>query len=87
MEKPVATATPDSNGAFSMKDVPAGKYVVVAMLKGQGNARQEVEVTAGGEAKAELKLEYKEKGASKDEKKAEKHAAKAELKAERKLAK
>jgi hypothetical protein len=86
-DKPVATATTDSNGAFSMKDVPAGKYIVMAMLKGQGGARQEVEVTAGSEAKAELKLEYRDKAKDKAGNKEEKKAAKAQEKAERKLEK
>jgi hypothetical protein len=84
-DKPVATATTDSNGAFTMKDVPAGKYVVLAMLKGQGGDRKDVEVTGGNEAKVELKLVYKDKP-GKDEKKEEKKAAKADEKLERKLA-
>jgi len=68
--KPVATTSTDKDGKFSMADVPVGKYVVMAMVKGVGGARSEVEVTAGSEAKLELKLQERPaKGAKKAEKK------------------
>jgi hypothetical protein len=54
--KPVAEAVSGSDGAFSMKDVPAGDYVINANLKGQGNARGKVSVKAGETAKVDLTL-------------------------------
>lgn len=54
--KPVATTSTDKDGKFSIADLPAGKYVVMAMVRGVGSAREPVEVTAGGDAKVELKL-------------------------------
>jgi hypothetical protein len=68
--KPVATTSTDKDGKFTLADVPVGKYVVMAMVKGVGGARSEVEVTAGSEAKLELKLQERPaKGAKKAEKK------------------
>ena len=55
--KPIATATTDANGQFTLSDVPVGKYVVMAGVRGQGMARDQVEVTAGGTATVELKLQ------------------------------
>ena len=55
--QPVATATNDSDGKYELKDVPAGDYVVVANAKGQGTAHDKVTVTAGEDAKVDLKLE------------------------------
>ena len=70
--KPVATTSTDKDGKFTLADVPVGKYVVMAMAKGVGGAREEVEVTAGGDAKVELKLQERPaKGAKKAEKKPE----------------
>src|SRR5687767_15370874 len=70
--KPVATTSTDKDGKFTIADVPVGKYVVIAMVRGGGAARAEVEVTAGGDAKAELKLkERPAKGEKKAEKKPE----------------
>jgi hypothetical protein len=71
--KPVATTSTDKDGKFTMTDVPVGKYVVMANARGVGGARQEVEVTAGSEAKVELKLQDRPNRA---EKKAEKRAEK-----------
>lgn len=74
--KPVATATTDADGKFTMSDVPVGKYVVLAMIRGQGSARQEVEVTAGGTANVELKLKKRAaKGGRKAARKGEAPAA------------
>lgn len=67
--KPVATTSTDKDGNFSIADVPAGKYVVMAMMRGVGGARREVQVNAGGDARVELKL--KERPA-KGQKKAQK---------------
>src|SRR5215207_9618815 len=53
--KPVATTSTDKDGKFSMADVPVGKYVVMAMVRGAGGARADVEVAAGADAKVELK--------------------------------
>ena len=44
--KPVATAKTDAAGKFEL-EAPAGKYTVQAMMKGQGSARQNVEIKAG----------------------------------------
>jgi hypothetical protein len=52
----VAESTADQSGAFAIADVPAGRYAVVCRLKGVGNARQPVNVTAGGTAEVTLKL-------------------------------
>ena len=60
--KPVATATTDADGKFTMNDVPAGDYMVVAMVRGQGAARQPVTVKAGETATAELKLKERPAG-------------------------
>jgi hypothetical protein len=54
--KPVAETESGSDGTFSMKDVPAGDYVVNANLKGQGQGRGKVSVKAGETAKVELTL-------------------------------
>ena len=74
--KPVATTSTDKDGHFQIADLPAGKYVVMAMVRGAGSARQEVEVTAGGDAKVQLKLKERaakgeKKGQKKDEPAAE----------------
>lgn len=76
--QPIATTSTDKEGKFSMADVPVGKYVVQAMVRGVGSAREQVEVTAGSDAKVELKLKEREanKGGDRSEKKAEKKAAK-----------
>ena len=68
--KPVATTSTDKDGKFSMADVPVGKYVVMTMVRGVGGAREEVEVTAGADAKVELKL--KDRPAKGDRKPAKK---------------
>jgi hypothetical protein len=52
----VASATADLNGEFNLADVPAGDYVLVARLKGAGNARQPVSVHAGNPAAVTLTL-------------------------------
>jgi hypothetical protein len=52
----VSESTADQKGEFAMADVPVGRYVVVCRLKGVGNARQPVNVTAGSAAEVTLKL-------------------------------
>ena len=71
---PVATATTDKDGKFEMKDVPAGKYTIMANVKGVGNDRENIEVKAGESASVSLKLEKHEGkvGGAGGEKKAEK---------------
>jgi hypothetical protein len=54
---PVAEATTDSEGKFTMPDVPAGSYRVMVNVKGKGRAGDKVEVKAGETATVELKLE------------------------------
>ena len=53
---PVAEATTDSEGKFTMPDVPAGSYRVMVNVKGKGRANEKVEVKAGDTATVELKL-------------------------------
>jgi hypothetical protein len=43
----IATATADENGKFTLTDVPAGDYVVIAGLKGDGRGHERVTVTSG----------------------------------------
>ncbi len=65
-EKPVSvvpSVKSDDKGEFTLSDVPVGEYTVVAKLKGQGNAHENVNVKAGETAKVTLKLEYKGKNA------------------------
>ncbi len=57
--KPIAQATTDANGAFTMADVAPGDYVVVAGGKGLGNGRRPVTVSAGGEVTVTIKLKEK----------------------------
>jgi iron complex outermembrane receptor protein len=55
--KPVAETTTDNDGKYTLSDVPVGKYVVQAGIKGVGRAHQPVEVKAGETASVDLKLE------------------------------
>jgi hypothetical protein len=61
--KPVATATTDAEGKFTMNDVPEGEYMVAAMVRGQGRARQPVTIKVGEAVTVELKLEQRPGGA------------------------
>jgi len=54
--KPVAEATTDKDGAFSMPDVPAGDYRVVSQVKGKGRGFEKVTVKAGETAEVQIKL-------------------------------
>ncbi len=67
---PAATATSDAEGKFMVANLPAGEYVVVARLRGQGGGRQQIEVNAGEEFKVELKLDVKPEKAGKKAEKA-----------------
>jgi protocatechuate 3,4-dioxygenase beta subunit len=62
---PVASTTTDNDGKFTLNDVPAGNYMVIANQRGVGNAREKVTVKAGETATVELKLSVHEKGAGK----------------------
>ena len=53
---PVAEQTSGADGTFTMKDVPAGDYVLQTNVKGQGQGRAKISVKAGETAKAELTL-------------------------------
>jgi hypothetical protein len=58
-DKPVSVVPAvksDDKGEFTLADVPAGDYTVVARLKGQGSAREKVTVKSGETATVELKL-------------------------------
>jgi hypothetical protein len=69
-QKPVAKTKSEADGSFTLADVPAGDYLLVANVKGQGMAREKVSVKAG-ETK-EVKLTLKEgKGGPGGKKKAE----------------
>ncbi len=54
--QPVASATTDADGKFTMKDVPAGDYAVVARSKEKGIARARVTVVADQSATVSLTL-------------------------------
>jgi hypothetical protein len=60
--KPVAETDSGADGAFSLKDVPAGDYVVIAAMKGQGGAREKVTVKAGETAQVTLNLKERKTG-------------------------
>jgi hypothetical protein len=62
--KPVAEGKTDASGKFEI-EVPAGKYQVVAMLRGQGRTQKTVEVKAG-ETKDLGTLTLKKGGAKKE---------------------
>ena len=46
----------DAQGAFTLEDVPAGEYTVIATVKGTGTGRQKVTVVAGQTATVEIAL-------------------------------
>lgn len=59
--EPVATATTDADGKFSV-EVPAGTYVVIAGKPGKGMGRQRVTVADGETKTVELKLKKGKRG-------------------------
>ena len=61
MEKPipVASGTTDNDGKFTLKDVPVGKYTILAQQRAVGRATEDIEIKSGEETKVELKLARK----------------------------
>jgi hypothetical protein len=55
-QTPVATGTSDDSGKFTLSDVPAGTYRVVARVKGKGQGVEKAEVKAGETADVKLTL-------------------------------
>jgi hypothetical protein len=53
---PIATATTDADGRFSMPNVPAGSYRIVGGNNSLGWVLQNISVEPGKDAKLELKL-------------------------------
>ena len=49
----VPTVTTADDGTYKLADVPAGKYIVLANLKGTGRGNVKVEVIAGQDTKAD----------------------------------
>lgn len=56
MPAAVAEATTDAEGKFTMTDVPAGDYVILAMIRGAGRAHEKVKVEDGKTASVTLTL-------------------------------
>jgi len=52
-------ATTDSNGAYTMQNVPAGSYTVTAWQEELGTQTSQVTVSAGGAAKADFTFKAK----------------------------
>jgi hypothetical protein len=59
---PVAEGASDKDGKFSIANVPAGEYMVMAILQGSGMARGRVTVKDGETATVELKLAERQPG-------------------------
>ena len=71
---PVANATTDDAGKFTMKDVPVGKYEIIAQVKGVGRGHDTIEVKSGEDTSVDLKLERHEGGGKSGGDKTEKPA-------------
>jgi hypothetical protein len=54
--EPLFKATTDADGKFTIKDVPAGEYAVMARVEGKGMARERVTVKGDDTATVSLKL-------------------------------
>lgn len=54
--EPLFKATTDADGKFTIKDVPAGDYAVVARVEGKGMARERVTVKGDDSVAVSLKL-------------------------------
>ena len=54
--EPLFKATSDADGKFTIKDVPAGEYMVMARVEGKGGARERVTVKENETASVSLKL-------------------------------
>lgn len=52
----VAKTTSEADGSFTLADVPAGDYVLMARTKDKLMAREKVTVKSGEETKVDLKL-------------------------------
>jgi hypothetical protein len=67
-EKPAAVAegTTGTDGTFSIANVPAGEYAVVARAKGEGNGRQMVTLKAGETSALTITLKPAKGGKKKD---------------------
>jgi len=55
--EPLFKATTDADGKFTIKDVPAGEYAVMARVEGKGMARECVTVKGDDTATVSLKLQ------------------------------
>ena len=55
--EPLFKATTDADGKFTIKDVPAGEYAVMARVEGKGMARERVTVKGDDTATVSLKLQ------------------------------
>jgi hypothetical protein len=64
-EKPVAKTKSEADGSFTLADVPAGDYLLVANVKGQGMAREKVTVKAGETKEVKLTLKEGKEGGGK----------------------
>ncbi|MDB5322830.1 MAG: Carboxypeptidase regulatory-like domain [Phycisphaerales bacterium] len=60
---PVAEGTSDKEGKFSIANVPAGDYAVMAVQQGAGMARSKVTVKDGETVSVDLKLAERPAGA------------------------
>jgi hypothetical protein len=69
--KPVAKGTTESDGSFTLDNVPAGDYMLAARSKDQGQAREKVSVKAGETADVKLTLKQGKGGKGGGKKKAE----------------
>ena len=54
--EPLFKATTDADGKFTIKDVPAGDYAVIARVEGKGMARERVSVKGDDSVTVSLKL-------------------------------
>jgi len=54
--EPLFKATTDADGKFTIKDVPAGDYAVMARVEGKGMARERVTVKGDDSVTVSLKL-------------------------------
>ena len=55
--EPLFKATTDADGKFTIKDVPAGEYAIIARVEGKGLARERVTVKGDDTATVSLKLQ------------------------------
>ena len=68
-QEPVAKTMSEADGSYTLADVAAGDYVLMARTKDKMQAREKVTVKAGEELKVDLKLQ--EPGQGKKKKKGE----------------